>query len=102
MLLEPGAAARMARLESAALHSPGLGFAVCVDGDVVYAGALWTSLSSAVYPGIVIDIYPASRGEALPVLLGYPPGYFQGLDDQRYEETLHAVLEQEGLLWFQP
>lgn len=102
LMLTAAAAARLIRLEQAVLHGPGLGFAVCVDEDVVYGGALWTSLSSVPYPGIVIDVYPAHNGQPLPILLGYPLGFYDELEDLRYEETLRTVLEYTELLASRP
>jgi hypothetical protein len=96
MELTPSAAARLARLEPSLLG--GLPFVLCADGEPIYGGALWTSHSSATYPGIVIDVYPASLGQPVPIQLGYPsPEWFTG-EDLRSDPRIHRALEEAGKL----
>lgn len=98
MTLTDEAERRLSGLESAALHSPGLAFALCLGDDVIYAGALWSALSSVPYPGIVIDVHPARQGEPLPVLLGYPEGLYTDLTDVRENDLLYETLRKLGVL----
>jgi hypothetical protein len=96
MELTGSAAQRLARLESSLLG--GLPFVVCAKGEPIYGGALWTSYSSATYPGIVIDVYPASSGQPVPIQLGYPsPEWFTG-EDLRSHPRISRALEEAGKL----
>jgi hypothetical protein len=96
--LTPSAAERVARLEISRLGMGGLPFVVCAGGERIYGGALWTSYSSVPYGGIVIDVYPASSGQPLPIRLGYPsPEWFTG-EDLRSDPRIRRSLEEAGKL----
>jgi hypothetical protein len=96
MELTPSGAERLARLEPSLLG--GLPFVLCAGGEPIYGGALWTSYSSATYPGIVIDVYPASLGQPVPIRLGYPtPEWFTG-EDLRSDARIYQELEEAGEL----
>jgi hypothetical protein len=96
MELTPSGAERLARLEPSLLG--GLPFVLCARGEPIYGGALWTSYSSATYPGIVIDVYPASLGQPVPIRLGYPsPEWFTG-EDLRSDPRIYRALDQAGKL----
>ena len=98
MELTAYASERMARLEISRLGMAGLPFVVCAGGERIYGGALWTSYSSVPYDGIVIDVYPASSGQPLPIQLGYPsPEWFRG-EDLRFDERIRQALEEWGKL----
>jgi hypothetical protein len=96
MELTGSAAQRLARLEPSLLG--GVPFVICAGGEPIYGGALWTSYSSATYPGIVIDVYPASLGQPVPIRLGYPsPEWFTG-EDLRSDARVYEALEEAGKL----
>ncbi len=94
--LTDSASERITRLEGSMLG--GLPFAVCVGREPVYIGAFWTSYSSAVFSGTVIDVYPAKFGEPVPIQLGYPsPEWFAG-EDLRSDPRVFQSLEEAGKL----
>lgn len=94
--LTDSASERVTRLEGSMLG--GLPFAVCVGGEPVYIGAFWTSYSSAVFDGTVIDVYPAKFGQPVPIQLGYPsPEWFAG-EDLRSDPRVFQSLEDAGKL----
>ncbi|HUW14429.1 MAG TPA: hypothetical protein VM537_32195 [Anaerolineae bacterium] len=96
--LTPSASERVARLESSRLSMGGLPFVICAGGEPIYGGALWTSYSSATYDGIVINVYPASSGQPLPIRLGYPsPEWFKG-EDLRSDPRILRSLQEAGKL----
>jgi hypothetical protein len=98
MELTAYASERVARLESSRLGMGGLPFVICAGGERIYGGALWTSYSSASYDGIVIDVYPASFGQPLPIRLGYPsPDWFRG-EDLRSDPRILQSLQGAGKL----
>ena len=98
MELTASAFERIAWLERTRLSMGGLPFVVCAGGERIYGGALWTSYSSATYEGIVINVYPASSGQPLPIRLGYPsPEWFEG-EDLRSDPRIHRSLEEAGEL----
>jgi hypothetical protein len=98
MELTPSASERIAWLERTRLSMGGLPFVVCAGGEPIYGGALWTSYSSVPYGGIVIDVYPASSGQPLPIRLGYPsPEWFKG-EDLRSDPRIRQSLEEAGKL----
>jgi len=98
MELTDSASERVARLESSRLSMGGLPFVICAGGEPIYGGALWTSYSSATYDGIVINVYPASSGQPLPIRLGYPsPEWFKG-KDLRSDPRILRSLQEAGKL----
>jgi hypothetical protein len=98
MELTASAFERIAWLERTRLSMAGLPFVICAGGEPIYGGALWTSYSSVPYGGIVIDVYPASSGQPLPIRLGYPsPEWFKG-EDLRSDPRIRQSLEEAGKL----
>jgi len=94
--LTDSASERVTRLEGSMLG--GLPFAVCVGREPVYIGAFWTSYSSAVFDGILIDVYPAKLGQPVPIQLGYPsPEWFAG-EDLRSDPRIFRSLKEAGKL----
>ena len=92
------ASERVAQLERTRLSMGGLPFVICAGGEPIYGGALWTSYSSATYGGIVINVYPASSGQPLPIRLGYPsPEWFTG-EDLRSDPRILRSLQEAGKL----
>jgi hypothetical protein len=83
---------RLAQLQSVILQKCGLPLVVCVGNEPIYSGALWTSYSSAIFEGIVIDVYPAEHGEPVRVQLRYPPGMFEDMEDPRASPTIFEAL----------
>jgi hypothetical protein len=77
----------------------GKAFAVCVNGQPIYAGAFWVGYSSLSFDGIVIDVIRASKEHpVLQIQLGYPgPAFFHG-DDPRSDLRILQALEQAGKL----
>jgi hypothetical protein len=98
MELTASAFERIGWLERTRLSMGGLPFVICAGGEPIYGGALWTSYSSVPYGGIVIDVYPASSGQPLPIRLGYPsPEWFKG-EDLRSDPRIYRSLEEAGKL----
>ena len=63
----------LAKLEALQVPVSGLPFVVGVDGEPIYAGAFWTSLSSlSYYDSIVLDVLHGMAGLPLRLDLGYP------------------------------
>lgn len=94
--LTDSASERVTRLEGLMLG--GLPFAVCVGREPVYSGAFWTSYSSAVFDGTLIDVYPAKFGQPVPIRLGYPsPEWFAG-EDLRSDPRIFRSLKEAGKL----
>ncbi|MHB1356939.1 MAG: hypothetical protein ACYCZF_13305 [Anaerolineae bacterium] len=88
------------RLHALRVPTRGLAFAVCVNGEPVYAGAFWTMLSSHSYEGVVILIDPieVAKEPIIQVQLGYPgPDWFRG-EDPRNDNKILEVLELSGKL----
>ena len=89
---------RLAQLQSVIIEKCGLPFVVCVGNEPIYGGALWTSYSSAIFEGIVIDVYPAEHNEPVRIQLGYPPGMFEDMKDPRASPVIFEALERAGKL----
>jgi hypothetical protein len=85
---------RLSQLQSVILEKGGLPFVVCIGNESIYSGALWTSYSSAIFEGIVIDVYPAEYGEPVRIQLGYPPGMFGDMEDPRADPKIFEALER--------
>jgi len=94
MTLTDAAYERLARLPVPV--APGLPFVVCVGGERIYAGEFWTSLSSAIYHGIVIDVLPATAKRPLRIQLGYPESEFFTGEDLRADPRIMRALEEAG------
>jgi hypothetical protein len=92
--LTASANGRLAQLRSVILKKCGLPFVVCVGNEPIYSGALWTSYSSAIFEGIVIDVYPAEHGEPVRIQLGYPLGMFEDMEDPRASPMIFEALER--------
>jgi hypothetical protein len=80
----------------------GMPFVVCVDGQPIYPGAFWTSLSSNEYSGIVIWTNPIFRENrkinTIYFETGYPaPQFFSG-KDLRNDERIINSLKKSGKL----
>jgi hypothetical protein len=89
---------RLSKLEGLALQAPGLPFVACVGDEPIYGGMLWTSLSSASFGGLLIDLYPAAQERPLSILAGYPsPDWFTG-EDLRADPRIRQALEAAGKL----
>jgi hypothetical protein len=83
------------------LHAPtsGLAFAVCVDGQPVYAGAFWPSYSSQSYDGVVIDpVLVSKEHPVIQIQLGYPGSDFFKGEDPRSDPQVLRALQQDGKL----
>jgi hypothetical protein len=96
--LTASANGRLARLQSVIMEKCGLPFVVCVGNETIYGGALWTSYSSAIFKGIVIDVYPAEQNKPVRIQLGYPPGMFEDMQDPRASPMIFKALERAGKL----
>ena len=71
----------------------GLGFAVCVNREVIYSGAFWRPISSASYNGPVILIpLDGQNATTVKIELGYPSSsFFQGQDPRSDPRILDAL-----------
>lgn len=85
----------------AALSLPvtGIPFAVCVDGQPIYAGAFWPGYSSISFDGIVIDpILATHEHPFIQIQLGYPGSDFYDSVDPRSDPRILQALERAGKL----
>ena len=94
LYLTASANRRLAQLQSVIMEKCGLPFVVCVGNEPIYSGAVWTSYSSAIFEGIVIDVYPAEHNEPIRIQLGYPPGMFEDMEDPRASPMIFEALER--------
>jgi hypothetical protein len=81
------------RLASLDVPISGLGFAVCVDKEVIYSGAFWLPISSFAYSGPFIE-QPLSTQSAhtVKIELGYPSSsFFQGQDPRSDPRIFDAL-----------
>lgn len=77
----------------------GKAFAVCVDGQPIYAGAFWVGYSSLSFDGIVIDTLRATKEDpVIQIQLGYPGSAFYRGEDPRSDPAIVQALEQAGKL----
>jgi len=85
------------KLDSLQVPVKGRSFLVCVDGQVRYAGAFWTMISSASFDGPVI-VLPAMN-DTVRIEIGYP-GRVEGreYEDPRDEPDVMAALAGAGKL----
>ncbi|HEX2906300.1 MAG TPA: hypothetical protein VHO69_05525 [Phototrophicaceae bacterium] len=92
-------AAALERLKALQVPVSGIPFVVCVDGEPIYPGAFWTSLSSLSFDAaVVIDVL---RGEAMGMLqidLGYPSPEFFASEDRRSDPRILDALAAAGKL----
>jgi hypothetical protein len=98
MELTPSAYARLAELQFSAKRGAGWPFVICVGSERVYGGAFWTSYSSAVFGGIVIDVYPAEKYRPVRIQLGYPSAEWFTGEDLRSDPRIFQSLEEAGKL----
>ena len=87
------------RIHNLATALQGEGFAVCVDRQPIYAGAIWNGYSSSVFEGPTIDlVHPTREHPVIQIRLGYPtPAFFRG-DDRRSDPRIFQALEEAGKL----
>ena len=90
LMLTESAFARLTQLE---VPVNGLGFAVCVNREVIYSGAFWTPISSVSYDGPVIIVPLNSQStRKVKIDLGYPSSsFFQGQDPRSDPRILNAL-----------
>jgi len=98
MELTPSAYERIAQLQVSISNGTGLPFVICVGSERVYSGAFWTSYSSAVFGGIVIDVYPAEKYRPIRIQLGYPSEEWFTGEDLRSDPRIFRSLEEAGKL----
>ena len=81
------------RLASLQVPVSGLGFAVCVNREVIYSGAFWTPISSLSYSGPFIMVPLAGQGiSTVKIELGYPSSsFFQSPDPRSDPRILDAL-----------
>jgi hypothetical protein len=73
-------------------------FAVCLNGEPVYAGAFWVMWSSLSYDGVVIMLPSLTGTSTIQLSLGYPgPAFFKG-KDPRNNKKIFKILELAGKL----
>lgn len=98
LILAPEAARRLVQMEPRIIAEAGIAFALCVNRNTVYTGAFWSAMSSVPHPGVVIDVYPARGGLAVPIQLGYPEGLYEDLVDLRFDARIHDALVNADIL----
>lgn len=87
------------RIRNVAIPLQGEGFAVCVDGQPIYAGAIWNAYSSSVFDGATIDLVdPTREHPMIQIRLGYPTSAFFRGDDRRSDPRILRALEEAGKL----
>ena len=85
------------RLQAMRVPVNGIPFAICLDGEPVYAGCLWTFISSLSYDGVTILLPTVGEDDRLPIELGYPGNAFFSWDDPRDDaRMLRALSERHG------
>lgn len=85
------------RLATLEVPVNGLPFVLYVRGEPIYAGALWTPVSSLSYDGVTM-LWPSTLTATLRLDLGYPgPAFFTG-SDPRADPRLLQVLTEAGKL----
>lgn len=90
--------AAFARVMALQVPVRGLPFVARVDGKQVYAGALWTPLSSMSFDGVTILLPLGSQDPVIRIELGYPGSdSFTGADP-RFNPQVRRVLERAGKL----
>ena len=85
------------RLQTLRVPVGGIPFAVCLDGQPVYAGALWTALSSLIFDGVVIML-PSIEEGTICVEMGYPGPNFATGEDPRGDAQILQALRSAGKL----
>ena len=92
-------AAGLERLHALSVPTHGKSFVVCLDRQLIYAGAFWAAYSSQSFDGVVIDpIFATPERPVVQIQLGYPgPGFFRG-EDPRSDARIRAALEGAGKL----
>ena len=98
MELTPSAYGKLAELQISGLGAAGLPFVICVGSERVYGDAFWTSYSSAVFGGIVIDVYPAEKYRPVQIQLGYPTAEWFIGEDLRADPRIFRSLDEAGKL----
>ncbi len=87
------------RVHNLAIALQGEGFAVCVDRQPIYAGAIWNAYSSSVFEGPIIDlVHPTRDHPIIQIRLGYPSSAFFRGDDRRSDPRILQALEKAGKL----
>jgi hypothetical protein len=81
------------RLSSLDVSISGLGFAVCVNKEVIYTGAFWLPISSMAYSGPFIELpLPTQASNSVKIALGYPSSsFFQGQDPRSDPRIFDAL-----------
>jgi len=80
------------RLQAMRVPVNGVPFAICLQGEPVYAGCLWTFVSSLSYDGVTILLPTIGEEGRIDIELGYPGGDFFGWDDPRDHAQLVRAL----------
>jgi hypothetical protein len=74
------------------VKTDGIPFVVTVGEEAVYAGALWTPLSSLSFDGVTILQPIDSSGDSIRIELGYPgSGFFTRLDPRSDPRIIRAL-----------
>lgn len=95
MTLTDDAAERLRALRVPVRGKP---FVIRVAGEVIYAAAFWTPISSIGFPGVAI-MQPMQPGQQTVSLeLGYPSPAFYAGQDPRGDSRIMDALEQAGKL----
>lgn len=98
IMLTPAAYKRLQRMFLEPVRVTGIPFVVCVSAQRIYAGALWTPLSSISYDGVVILQSFEADGTTIQLSLGYPgPDAFTGSDPRSDPRILRALEQAEKL-----
>ncbi len=87
------------RIRNVAIPLQGEGFAVCIDKQPIYAGAIWNAYSSSVFEGSTIDLVrPTRERPVLQIRLGYPTSAFFRGEDRRSDPRIFQALQEVGKL----
>jgi hypothetical protein len=83
---------------SANLPISGRPFVIISEGERIYAGAFWSTLSSMSFDGVTI-IQPVNPdGQQIQITLGYPSEMFFEGEDPRDDPRVWNALKEAGLL----
>jgi hypothetical protein len=86
------------RLAAMKVPMDGVGFVACLGETPLFAGAIWTPVSSLSFDGVTIEIPLGMESTRVHLYSGYP-GVDQPLpDDPRDDERMLEALDQAGKL----
>ena len=93
--LTPAAVERLAAMK---IPVNGIGFVACLGTPPIFAGAIWTQLSSLSFDGVTIQVPIDANDTLVHLYSGYPSMDEPLPDDPRNDACMLKALEQAGKL----